>query len=465
MADVLLSPDWVGPTLPILAVGADDLGALLDRLPPAAATFARAGGFDAAAGTVAILPEATGGIHAVLFGLGKAAGAAADPMLPGKLATLLPAGDYRFEGALAGDPIAALAFALQLYRFGRYRKAPDKAVRLKLGAGLDAARLGREVAAVAATRDLINTPANDLGPAEVAAAAKAVAEAFGARYAETVGDELLRGNLPLIHAVGKGSDRAPRLAEFTWGRADAPKVTLVGKGVAFDTGGLDIKPSAGMLLMKKDMGGAANVLGLARLIMGAHLDVRLRVLIPTVENAISGRAMRPSDVYPSRKGLSVEIGNTDAEGRLILADALALADEEAPDLLIDMATLTGAARVALGPDLPPFYTDDDALAADLQASALRLADPLWRLPLWRAYASGLDSKIADLNNVTSGGFAGSVTAALFLSRFVDKAKAWIHLDIYGWTPSAKPGRPEGGEAQGIRALYDVIERRFGTGAA
>lgn len=460
MADVFLSSDWAGPTLPIHAVTSDEVAGVIDRLPAAAATFARASGFDGAAGSVVLVPEATGGIHAVLFGLGKA-DKPRDPMLAGKLAGALPVGDYRFEGALAADPVAALAFALQTYRFGRYRSGTDKAIRLKLGADLDAARLGREVAAVTATRDLINTPANDMGPAEIAAAAKALAEAHGATYAETVGDELVARNFPLIHAVGKGSDRAPRLVDFSWGRADAPKVTLVGKGVAFDTGGLDIKPSSGMLLMKKDMGGAANVLGLARLIMGAKLDVRLRVLIPTVENSISGRAMRPSDVYPSRKGLTVEIGNTDAEGRLILADALALADEEAPDLLIDMATLTGAARVALGPELPPFYTDDDALAADLQETAIALADPLWRLPLWRGYAGGLDSKIADLNNVTSGGFAGSVTAALFLARFVEKAKTWVHLDIYGWVPSAKPGRPEGGEAQGIRALYDVIARRYG----
>jgi leucyl aminopeptidase len=464
MADVFLSSDWAGPTLPIVPVGSDEVAAVIDRLPPAAATFARASGFDGAAGSTAVLPEATGGIHAVLFGLGKP-GKPMDPLAAAKLASTLPAGDYRFEGALAEDALAALGFALQTYRFDRYRGGADKAIRLKLGASLDAARLKREVEATFATRTLINTPANDMGPADIAAAAKAVAEAYGATYAETVGDELLARNFPLIHAVGKGSDRAPRLIDLAWGRADAPKVTLVGKGVAFDTGGLDIKPSSGMLLMKKDMGGAANVLGLARLIMGANLDVRLRVLIPAVENSISGRAMRPSDIYPSRKGLSVEIGNTDAEGRLVLADALALADEEAPDLLIDMATLTGAARVALGPDLPPFYTDDDGLAADLQTTALRLADPLWRLPLWRPYASGLDGKISDLNNAAPGGFAGSVTAALFLSRFVDKAKSWVHLDIYGWVPSAKPGRPEGGEAQGIRALYDVIARRYAGPAA
>ncbi len=281
-----------------------------------------------------------------------------------------------------------------------------------------------------------------------------------ATVAVTKGDALLKKNFPMIHAVGRAASAAPRLIDLRWGPKSAPKVTLVGKGVCFDTGGLDIKPPAGMLLMKKDMGGAANVLGLASMLMASNANIRLRVLIPAVENSIAGDAFRPGDVLHSRKGLTVEVGNTDAEGRLVLADALALADEEKPQLLLDMATLTGAARVALGPDIPPFFTDDDNLADDLASVSSRLADPMWRMPLWRPYENGLKSKIADLNNITSSGFAGSVTAALFLSRFVDKAQSWAHFDVYGWNPAAKPHAPAGGEAQCIRALDDLIRQRF-----
>ncbi|MEJ1159565.1 leucyl aminopeptidase family protein [Prosthecomicrobium sp. N25] len=441
-------------------VSTAELPALLDGLAPEAAAFARATGFDAAAGSHAILPERSGGIAAVLFGTGKP-GDPTDPMMPGKLATLLPAGDYRFEGDLPDPFLAALSWGLSGYRYRRYRTAPEKAVRLQVPAGVDLARLDQQVAAIALVRDLVNTAANDLGPAELAAAARALAEAAGGTWSETVGDALLAGNFPLIHAVGNGSDRAPRLVDMSFGDPAHPKVTLVGKGVCFDTGGLDIKPDAAMLLMKKDMGGAANVLGLARMILDAGLSVRLRVLIPAVENAISGRAFRPSDVFKSRKGLTVEIGNTDAEGRLVLADALALADEEAPDLVVDMATLTGAARVALGPEIPPFFTDDEALAADLAAASLAAGDPIWRLPLWKPYRSMLDSKVADTNNVSSGGFAGAITAALFLQKFVEKAKSWVHFDIYAWNPAAKPGRSEGGEAQAIRALFTMLEKRYG----
>jgi leucyl aminopeptidase len=275
----------------------------------------------------------------------------------------------------------------------------------------------------------------------------------------TVGDDLLAQNFPMIHAVGRASTDAPRLIDMRWGPEDAPKVTLVGKGVCFDTGGLDIKPSSGMLLMKKDMGGAANVLGLADMVMAAGLPVRLRVLVPAVENAIAGNAFRPGDVLKSRKGLTVEIGNTDAEGRLVLADALALADEEAPDLMIDMATLTGAARVAVGPDIAPFYTRDDALAARIAAAGAEAADPVWRMPLWAPYAEKLASKIADMNNVTTDGFAGSITAALFLQRFVEKAAAWVHFDIFAWNPAARLHAPVGGEAQAIRALERLLAER------
>jgi leucyl aminopeptidase len=292
-------------------------------------------------------------------------------------------------------------------------------------------------------------------------AAGALAARHGAKMSAVVGENLLAENFPLIHAVGRASVAAPRLIELQWGEADHPRVTLVGKGVCFDSGGLDIKPESAMLLMKKDMGGAASVLALAHMIMDRKLKVRLSVLIPAVENAISGAAFRPRDVYRSRKGLTVEVGNTDAEGRLVLADALALADEGAPELLIDMGTLTGAARVALGPDMPPFYTADDALAAAVANHAAAENDPLWRLPLWQPYDTLLESKVADLNNVGTGSFAGSIVCALFLKRFVEAAKAWLHVDIYAWTPTAKPGRPEGGECQAARALYALLAARYG----
>jgi leucyl aminopeptidase len=318
----------------------------------------------------------------------------------------------------------------------------------------------RVVDAVYFVRDLVNTPSNDCGPAEIEQAARAIAEKFGASIRSIVGEKLLNENFPLVHAVGRASARVPRLIELLWGAPKNPKVALVGKGVCFDTGGLDIKSEAGMLLMKKDMGGAAHALALAQMIMDAKLPVRLRVVVPAVENAISGDSFRPGDVLASRKGLTVEVGNTDAEGRLILADALALADEDGPELIVDFATLTGSARVALGPDLPAVFTADDGLAAALARHGAAEADPCWRMPLWRPYQSMLDSKIADTNNVASGPFAGAITAALFLSRFVDKAKSWLHVDLFAWNPSAKPARPEGGEAQTIRALYALFTERF-----
>jgi leucyl aminopeptidase len=299
-----------------------------------------------------------------------------------------------------------------------------------------------------------------MGPEELADAAQALAQRFGATFGCITGDELLAQNFPLIHAVGMASTRAPRLIDFSWGDPSHPKVTLVGKGVCFDTGGLDLKPSSGMLIMKKDMGGAANVLALALMVMDAGLKVRLRVLIPAVENAVAGNAFRPLDIFKSRKGPTVEIGNTDAEGRLVLADALALADEDKPDLLVDLGTLTGAARVALGPDLPPYYTNDESLALDVARLATRENDPLWRLPLWAPYDAWLDSKTADINNAPSGGFAGSITCALFLQRFVEPTTNWLHIDIYGWTPSAKPARPEGGECQAARAIYALLSERY-----
>ena len=310
-------------------------------------------------------------------------------------------------------------------------------------------------------RDLVNTPANDLGPAELAEAAAAVARGAGVRANIIVGDDLLAKNYPLVHAVGRASARPPRLVDFAWGTPDAPKVTLVGKGVCFDTGGLDLKPSSNMLLMKKDMGGAAVVLGLAQMIMDAGLKVRLRVLIPAVENSVSGNAYRPGDVLATRKGKTVELGNTDAEGRLILADALTEADGEEPSLLVDCATLTGAARVALGPDLPALFTPSDDLARDLLRHGDAQSDPLWRMPLHAPYRDYLDSKIADFNNAADTSFAGSITAALFLKEFVSRTQAWAHIDLYAWNAKTRPGRPAGGEAMAMRALYALVAERYG----
>jgi leucyl aminopeptidase len=435
--------------------------AIRDELPAEARQFAIANGFAAKPGGCLILPTADGQIAQVLFGLEDEAAKHRDPFRPGSLPGLLPAGVYRFANAPHDARLAALAFALGSYRFNRYRKTDSAEVRLVPPDGVDAAELTRLAEAATLARDLVNTPSNDMGPAELAQAAQALAERYGAKFSCIVGDELTQQNFPLIHAVGMASPRAPRLIELVWGEPSHPKVTLVGKGVCFDSGGLDLKPSSGMLLMKKDMGGAANVLALAQMVMDAKLKLRLRVLIPAVENAVAGNAFRPLDVFPSRKGITVEIGNTDAEGRLILADALAFADEEKPDLLIDMGTLTGAARVALGPELPPFYTQDDTLAADVARCATAENDPVWRMPLWAPYDSWLDSKVATITNAPSGGFAGSITCALFLQRFVEHAKSWLHLDIYAWTPSSKPGRPEGGECQAARTLYKLLSERYG----
>jgi leucyl aminopeptidase len=423
--------------------------------------FAQANGFAAKPGACLTLPSADGKIAQVVFGLEDETSRHRDLFRPGLLPGLLPPGVYRFANAPHDTRLATLAFALGSYRFSRYRKVDSPGVRLVPPDGVDVADIARMAEAAMLARDLINTPANDMGPEELAQAAQHLAKRFGADFNCIVGDDLMRQNFPLIHAVGMASPRAPRLIDFSWGDPAHPKVTLVGKGVCFDTGGLDLKPSAGMLTMKKDMGGAANVLALASMVMDAGLKVRLRVLIPAVENAVAGNAFRPLDIFPSRKGITVEIGNTDAEGRLVLADALALADEEKPDLLVDLGTLTGAARVALGPDLPPFYTNDEKLALDVARCAKEENDPLWRLPLWPAYDAWLDSKVANVNNAPSGTFAGSITCALFLQRFVEAAKSWLHVDIYGWTPQARPGRPEGGECQAARAIYKLMSERYG----
>src|ERR1700722_4501581 len=430
-------------------------------LPGEAGQFARANGFAAKPGACLTLPSAEGKIAHVVFGLEDATSQYRDLFRPGLLPGLLPPGVYRFANAPHDTRLATLAFALGAYRFTRYRKADAQRVKLVPPDGVDVTAISRAADAATLARDLINTPSNDMGPAELAQAAQDLAARFNASFNCIVGDDLTRQTFPLIHAVGMASPRAPRLIDFTWGDPAHPRVTLVGKGVCFDTGGLDLKPSAGMLIMKKDMGGAANVLALAQMVMDAGLKVRLRVLIPAVENAVAGNAFRPLDVFPSRKGITVEIGNTDAEGRLVLADALALACEEKPDLLVDMGTLTGAARVALGPDLPPFYTNHETLALDVARCAIEENDPMWRLPLWPPYDAWLDSKVANVNNAPSGTFAGSITCALFLQRFVEGAKSWLHVDIYGWTPTAKPARPEGGECQAARAIYRLLSERYG----
>ncbi|MFC5584927.1 leucyl aminopeptidase family protein [Nitratireductor kimnyeongensis] len=445
-------------SLPVYAVEADALDAC--KAPKTAISWAKANGFSGAAATVLTVPGENGAVAGAFFGLGKTD--AGNPLAAGALARHLPEGDWHFADAPKDAELAILGLLLGSYAFTRYGKKPRNALGFVLPEGVDANRVERLANGCFLARDLINTPAGDMGPDALEDATRALANEHGASLSVTLGNDLLKKNLPMIHAVGRAAEAAPRLLDLRWGRENAPKITLVGKGVCFDTGGLDIKPAAGMLLMKKDMGGAANVLGLAAILMAAKLDIRLRVLIPAVENAVAGNAFRPGDVLTSRKGLTVEIGNTDAEGRLVLADAMALADEEEPELLIDMATLTGAARVALGPDVPPYYTDDEALAGALAQASESVADPLWRMPLWKPYLSRLDSKIADINNVSLDGFAGSPIAGLFLGRFVEKAKSWAHFDIYGWNPADKPYAPIGGEAQGIRAIERVLANRYGS---
>ncbi len=417
--------------------------------------WAQTTGFAGESGQVCLVPGDHGKIECVLFGLGSGSGDG-KAMAHAKLARTLPKAKYSFSEDRGNAGLDQIAWALGGYSFDRYRARKHKTPQLASKPDADAHRI---IEGVFFTRDLINTPASDMGPDKLETAFRMLARNHQAKVKVIKGDALIKQNFPMVHAVGRASVTAPRVLDLKWGKANHPKVTLVGKGVTFDTGGLNIKPGSSMALMKKDMGGAANVMGLAHMIMDAKLPVRLRLIVGAVENSIAGNAFRPGDVLASRKGLSVEIGNTDAEGRLVLGDLLALGDEEKPQLMIDMATLTGAARVALGPDLPPFYTDDDQFAAELVDQAQSINDPLWRMPLWAPYQSMLASKIADVNHISSGGFAGSVTAALFLSRFVEKAESWTHFDIFGWTPSEKPWAPVGGEAQCIRTLYAVLKNR------
>jgi leucyl aminopeptidase len=443
-------------------VAPDGLDSALATLPAAQSAWARAHGFAAAPGEVAVLPGTDGTVAGALVGLGSAAAQRRGRFQASGAASRLPAGDWQVASAPEGTDLGgfALGWLLDSYRFGRYRAAEPPKARLIAPAGVDAARLQIIAAAECLTRDLINTPASDMGPAEIEAAVRDVAGAHGATVSVTTGDDLLAQNFPMIHAVGRAAapGREPRLIEMTWGSA-GPLLTLVGKGVCFDTGGLDIKPPSSMGLMKKDMGGAATTLGLAQAIMALGLPLRLRLLIPAVENAIAGNAFRPQDILTSRKGLTVEINNTDAEGRLILADALALGAEGAPDLMVSFATLTGAARVAVGPDLAPFFTDHEADAAALATAAARVQDPVWRLPFHDPYESQIEPGIADLDNAPAGGMAGAITAALFLRRFA--GPRYMHFDMYGWQPAAAPGRPKGGVGQGARALLDALPQMLG----
>lgn len=448
--------------VPIWLTSTENWAEVRASLVAAARDYVDAVGFEPFPGSCLVLPGERGMLGGVLLAVEPRQAPYRDRFLPGLLPERLPKGTYRFVNASDEARLACIAFALGGYRFGKYRSARRPQARLMLPAGVDADDLSRIVEAVTLARDLVNTPANDMGPTELEQAARALGDKHGATVSVIEGESLLEKNFPLVYAVGRGAARPPRLVDLVWGDETAAKVTVAGKGVCFDTGGLNIKPEERMRIMKKDMGGAAAALALAHMIMGRGLKLRLRVLIPAVENSISGSAYRPLDIYRSRAGISVEIGHTDSEGRLILADALAAAAEEKPDLLIDLATLTGAARTALGPELSAFYTDDDRLAAEFAACAADENDPAWRLPLWPPYRSMLDSKIADINNDAPPNMAGSITAALFLQRFVPPAQPWLHLDIYAWNPAGKSGRPEGGECQAARALYALIGQRYGS---
>ena len=458
-----MTPSFADPASPSRAlhvVSVDDLPNWLAQQPTLWQTWLSGQGFDAALGETRLLPGPDGAVEAAVTGFGTAKSRRRTRFALARAVQSLPAGNWHLTGALtkAQRDEAALAALLASYRFDRYRPgktAPAQAL-LKAPDGCDTAHLIAMAQGEFLTRDLINTPSSDMGPAELQAAFLALAAQFQAKTEVIVGDDLITQNFPMIHAVGRASARAPRILSLRWGTS-GPRLTLVGKGVCFDTGGLDIKPSAGMLLMKKDMGGAATVMGLAHMIMALKLPLQLRVIVPAVENSISSNAMRPSDILTSRKGLTVEINNTDAEGRLILADALAWADEDAPDAIISMATLTGSARVAVGPDLAPFYTDDENFAQALTEAAPGACDPVWRLPFWEAYESMIEPKIADLDNAPAGSFAGSITAALFLRRFVTCPR-YMHFDIYGHTPSDAPARPKGGVGQGARALLGALPK-------
>ncbi|MDP1556977.1 MAG: leucyl aminopeptidase family protein [Hyphomonas sp.] len=429
--------------------------ALADDPFPGARAIAAAQAFTGGAGQTVLVPGETGAVQSVLFGLG----AGKDALAVAALSARLPEGDYEIAGD-GGQPFAhiAAAWADGAYRFEHYKATKTKPPRLKVPGGKEGERLSREADACRHLRDMVNTPAADMTPAGLQGEISALAERFGAGLRATVGDALLPAGYPMVHAVGRAAREEPRFLELEWGRPGDPKIAFVGKGITFDSGGLNIKGGDGMRIMKKDMGGAAHAIALAELVMGANLPVHLKLYVSAAENAISGNSFRPGDILSSRKGLTVEIDNTDAEGRLVLADALARASEDDPDLLLDFATLTGAARVALGADLAPLYTDDDQLAADILAASARTGDPVWRMPLWEPYLADLKSPVADLVN-SGGSFAGSITAAVFLKQFV-AAKSWAHFDIWAWRKS-KYGRPEGGAPCSLRAVWSMLETRYG----
>jgi len=451
-----------GHAIPIEPIAEGGLERWARQQSPITQAWIAANGYKAKAGQHLLIPDASGAIGLVALGVNHGR----DIWSYGDLPLALPEGAYRLPDSLGAEnaTAAALGWALGGYAFDRYKKRPRQPARLAMPRHADKDAVRREASAIFLVRDLVNTPAEEMGPAELAAAAREVARVHKAKFSVIVGDDLLKKNYPCIHAVGRASSRAPRLIDIRWGNR-GPKITLVGKGVCFDSGGLDIKGADWMLMMKKDMGGAAHVLALAQMIMAANLPVRLRLMIAAVENSISANAYRPMDIFRSRKGLTVEIGNTDAEGRVILCDALTEADSEKPDLLIDMATLTGAARVALGPDLPVLYANDDAVAEAALRHGKAADDALWRLPLHKPYRTMIDSPIADINNSGKSPFGGSITAALFLADFVDPATHWMHFDIMAWNPGKRPGRPEGGEAQAIRGLFSLIAERAGRAPA
>lgn len=457
MANLPFLKNSDAPAVPVHVIRTSEWSQWIERHSETLRRLAAAHDFQAQNARILLVPATDGSIERVLFG----AGDKANVNVIGALAQHLPAGDYRiaFAPREFNTTGIAIAWGLGGYVFDRYKKRKRPAPLLAPPEGADMNEAARIVEASWLTRDLVNTPTNDMGPIALHAAAEKLAERYGAAFEAIVGDDLLTQNYPLIHAVGRASGEAPRLLHLSWGDADAPRVTLVGKGVCFDTGGLDLKPSTGMRLMKKDMGGAAHALGLAHIIMDAKLNVRLDVYLAAVENAVSSNAFRPGDIIASRKGLTVEIDNTDAEGRLVLADAITRACEDDPALLLDFATLTGAARTALGPDIPPFFASDDALAAEYAQASLETSDPVWRMPLWDAYDGDMDTPIADLKNTGDGAMAGAIYGALFLRRFVT-VPVWAHFDVYAWAPKEKPSRPTGGEAQALRASWAVIKKRF-----
>ncbi len=446
-------------TIPVTPIETAVFEAWLGREPKDIQAWVKSSGFRAKPGQISLVSAANGALSRVLLGVENHDGMWDYASLP----TSLPTGSYRIDARMgaAGATAAATGWALGGYKFDTYKSGKSRKLpTLVWPARADRARVNAMAGAISLVRDLINTPAEDMGPSQLASEARKLGKRFKADVKVITGDALLRQKFPTIHAVGRASDDPPRLIDLRWGKKSDPRVSIVGKGVCFDTGGLDLKPAAGMLRMKKDMGGGAHALGLASLIMALKLPVRLRMLVPAVENNVAGNAIRPLDVIKTRKGITVEIGNTDAEGRLVMCDALAAADSEKPDMIVDFATLTGAARVAVGIELAAMFCNDEGLAGDLEQAAATVQDPLWRLPLWQPYRKLLDSKVADINNVSEGGFGGAITAALYLQEFVSEETPWAHFDIMAWNTSPRPGRPVGGEAQSLRAVFEMLEKRY-----